>query len=217
MLRSSARVTSRAWMTTSSRTFSAEASAGQIPKAVDTAGRYATALYNAANKMKSIDAVTTDVVRLQNMQSTIPTLDAFMHNPTLPRSAKVDVISDLIKKASFSPAFSHFLMVMAENGRTEEMAKTLKSFQEIVSSLKGEVVCKVTTTQPLTEWELALLKKKVKERFFADRPETDITIETALDDDLLGGMTIQVGDRFMDLSTRTELRKLQEAIGQSIS
>lgn len=144
------------------------------------------------------------------------TFDGFLQNPTLSRSAKMEIISEVMRKAGFSDTFTHFMMIVAENGRTLDSDKILQAFQDIMSTLKGEVVVKVTTTAPLTEWELALLKKNVKLRFFAHNPDTDITVETILDDSLIGGFTIQVGDRFMDLSTRTELRKLQEVIQKTM-
>lgn len=183
-----------------------------LPKAVDSPGRYATALFNAAKKMKSLDAVIEDVKRMKDMNDTIPSLSSFLQNPTLPKSAKVDTLGAIIGKAGFNQTFSNFMMVMAENGRTTEMAKTLQSFIDIIASLKGEVICKVTTVDPLSDWELSLLKKRIKQRFFSDKPDAEITIETAIDEELLGGLTIQVGDRFMDLSTRTEIRKLSESI-----
>lgn len=201
-----------------SRSYAAAASAeAEIPKAVDTAGRYANALYNAAKKTNSLDAVISDVTRLQSMQSKNPTLSEFLANPTLPRSAKAETLSEIVKKSDFSDVFSKFMLVMAENGRTGESTKALSAFQNIIATLKGEVICKVTTTVPLSEWELALLKKKIKKRFFADKPDAELTVETALDEGLMGGLTIQVGDRFMDMSTRTELRKLQEVILKSVA
>eukprot|EP00178_Gracilaria_changii_P023323 TRINITY_DN70664_c0_g1_i1.p1 TRINITY_DN70664_c0_g1~~TRINITY_DN70664_c0_g1_i1.p1 ORF type:complete len:218 (-),score=43.34 TRINITY_DN70664_c0_g1_i1:463-1116(-) len=199
------------------RTFSAQASeVDQLPKAVDTAGRYAYALYNAAKKSNSLDAVINDVSTMQNMVANNTTLNEFLINPSLPRTAKVEAITEIVNKSAFSNTFSNFLMVMSENGRTSEASKALASFQDIIGALKGEVVVKVTTTIPLSDWELALLKKKIKNRFFAGKPDAELTVETAIDEELLGGLTIQVGDRFMDLSTRTELRKLQEVIGQAL-
>lgn len=216
MLRFGARAMARSMSQVVSRNL-ATAAEVEIPKAFDTAGRYATALYNAAKKTNCIDAVIGDVSRMQAMQSSNVTLDEFLNNPTLPRTAKTETIAEIVKKSEFSNIFSQFMIVMAENGRTEEASKTLASFQDIIAALKGEVIVKVTTTAPLSEWELALLKKKIKQRFFADKPDAELTVETAIDKDLLGGLTIQVGDRFMDLSTRTELRKLQEVILKSVS
>lgn len=218
MLRIAARTSRKVLAIASPRAFTAEAAATvELPKAVDTAGRYANALYSSAKKNNCIDAVISDVTHMQEMQDSNDILNEFMMNPTLPRVAKVEAVEEIVKKSGFSPTFSQFMLVMAENGRTEESAKALSSFQHIIATLKGEVVVKVTTTMPLSEWELALLRKKIKQRFFADKPEADVSIDTAIDEDLLGGLTIQVGDRFMDLSTRTELRKLQEVILKSVA
>lgn len=218
MLRFGARAMVRSMAMTTSRKLATQVAVEtEIPKAVDTAGRYATALYNAAVKTNCLDAVIKDVAQMQEMQSSNATLDAFLNNPTLPRIAKTETLSEIVKKSGFSDIFSQFFLVMAENGRTEEATKTLQSFQDIIAALKGEVIVKVTTTLPLSEWELALLKKEIKNRFFADKPDAELTVETAIDEELLGGLTIQVGDRFMDLSTRTELRKLQEVIMKSVA
>lgn len=217
MFRLGVRSVSRASNVLRRRSFALDApEADQMPKAVDTAGRYAHALYNAAKKTNSLDAVINDVDTLQAMVTSNEDLNEFLINPSLPRTAKVEAITGIVGKSEFSDTFSKFLMVMAENGRTSDASKTLTAFQDIIGALKGEVVVKVTSTLPLSEWELALLKKKIKQRFFADKPDAELSVETAIDDELLGGLTIQVGDRFMDLSTRTELRKLQEVISQAV-
>lgn len=217
MLRIGALSALRSLSRTHSRALSTAAAQVELPKAIDSPGRYANALYSAALKTNSVDAVAADVDAMQTMQSTNSTLDAFLKNPTLPRSAKVDTLNTIVGKSGFSKTFSQFMLVLAENGRTAESAKVFTAFQEIIALLKGEVIVKVTTTDPLSEWELALLKKKIKQRFFSHLPDAELTMETAIDEDLIGGLTIQVGDRFMDLSTRTELRKLQEVILKSIS
>jgi F-type H+-transporting ATPase subunit O len=190
------------------------AGAIEVPKVYGTAGRYATALYTAAMKGKTFDAVSADVTQMQSMQSASPAFDEFMRNPTLARSAKTEILTGVVKKAGFSRTFSNFLLVVAENGRSAEMQKILSTFEGMIASTKGEVVVKVATTIPLTEWELALLKKSIKERFYPDS-EAELLVETSIDDSLLGGLTIQIGDRFMDLSARTELRRLTEVIGRS--
>jgi F-type H+-transporting ATPase subunit O len=194
----------------------ASAQTADMPKASGTFGRYAMALYSAASKQGLLDAVTEDVTAMQKMQNSTEAFDTFLRNPTLPRSAKIATLSEVSVKAGFSSTFSNFLSVVAENGRTAEADKILKLFSDMIASTKGEVVLKVTSTVPLSEWELALLKKNIQSRFF-EGAAAEFTVETALDETLLGGLTVQIGDRFMDLSTRTELRKLTEVIGGALS
>lgn len=190
-------------------------SAHDLPKAPGTAGRYSMALYNAATNIGSLDAVTADVARIEELRNQCGEFDEFLRNPSLPRAAKRVTLEKILEREDFSPTFVHFMYVIADNGRTPESSKIFAAFQDIIAVIKGEVVVKVISAVPFPEWELALLKKKVKERFF-DGKETELTVETEIDEELIGGMTIQVGDRFMDLSTRTELRKLQEEILKSV-
>lgn len=192
------------------------AAADELPAAAGSAGRYSQALYNAAQKVKALDAVTADVNRMQTLREESADFNEFLLNPTLPRDAKREALAEVMDRESFSQTFKQFMYVMADNGRTPETAKILAAFQDIIASVKGEVVCKVTSAVPIGEWEQAALKKAIKQRFF-DGKAADITVETAIDPELLGGITVQVGDRFMDLSTRTELRKVQEEILKAVA
>lgn len=195
-----------------SRAFAAAAAqATPIPKATGAFGRYATGLYGAALKNGVLDTVASDVEAMQEMQSSSAAFDTFLNNPTLPRSAKVSALEAVVKKADFSPTFSNFLMVVAENGRTAKLESILKSFSAMIASTKGEVTLKVTSHAPLSAWELALLQKQIRARYFEGQ-EADFTLETAVDEELLGGFTVMIGDRFMDMSTKTELRKLCDII-----
>ncbi len=199
------------------RAFATAVAADELPKVAGTAGRYSMALYTAANRTGTLDTVVADVERMENLRKESTSLDEFLRNPSLPRAAKLETLKEILARGKFSPTFTQFMYVIAENGRTPESAKIFEAFQEIMAAVKGEVVVKVTSAAPFSEWELALLKKNIKERFFEGKESTELTVETAIDEDLLGGMTIMVGDRFMDLSTRTELRKLQEVILKSTS
>jgi F-type H+-transporting ATPase subunit O len=185
-----------------------------MPTAPGTSGRYASALYSAASKNGALQAVSADVADMQRMQSESPAFDSFLRNPTLPRNAKSATLGHIVKLAGFSETFGNFLMVIADNGRATDTDKILSAYTTMVASTEGKVVVTVTTTMPLSDWELALLKKKIKSRFYGD-DNSELTVETAIDESLLGGLTIQIGDRFMDLSTRTELRMLTEVISRS--
>lgn len=197
------------------RGLASAAASADMPKVTGTFGRYASALYSAASKQNALDTVANDVTAMQKMQEFTPAFDSFLRNPTLPRSAKVSTLKVVSEKAGFSPLFNNFLSIVAENGRTADADKILETFSGMIASTKGELVLKVTSTVPLSEWELALLKKNIQSRFFEDGA-ADFTVETAIDQTLLGGLTVQIGDRFMDLSTRTELRKLTDIIGGSL-
>jgi F-type H+-transporting ATPase subunit O len=72
-------------------------------------GRYASALYSAASKEKSLDKVEKE---LRDFQATIAKdtrLGEFIANPTLKRSLKKDALVSVAKKLNMSPVTGNFL------------------------------------------------------------------------------------------------------------
>lgn len=63
-------------------------------------GRYASALYSAASKNKTLDAVEKELVQFQKSVKADPKLKEFLINPTLKRNLKVDALKHLGTKVS---------------------------------------------------------------------------------------------------------------------
>nr|CAD7454865.1 unnamed protein product [Timema tahoe] len=63
-------------------------------------GRYACALYSAASKLKQLDVVEKDLVKLQGILKTDLRLQEFIRNPILKRSLKVTAIKQVAAKLS---------------------------------------------------------------------------------------------------------------------
>lgn len=61
-------------------------------------GRYATALYSAASKMKQLDAVEKELVNFQTQMKADPKLKEFVVNPTIKRSIKSGAFKHLASK-----------------------------------------------------------------------------------------------------------------------
>lgn len=63
-------------------------------------GRYASALYSAASKSKSLDAVEKELSQFQKSIKSDPKLKEFIINPTLKRNLKVDALKHVASKVS---------------------------------------------------------------------------------------------------------------------
>ena len=132
-------------------------------------GRYASALYSAASKQKSLDKVESE---LKDFHATIAKdsrLAEFIANPTLKRSLKKDALISVAKKLkmsavtgnflgkfSFSIGF-HFILIvihmfiitelLAENGRLNKLDVVTGHFFNMMAAFRGEVVCEVTSAK----------------------------------------------------------------------
>ncbi|KAK4538586.1 hypothetical protein CDCA_CDCA18G4611 [Cyanidium caldarium] len=179
------------------------------------AGRYAGALYHVARRMNQMAQVTADVQRMQALRRSAPTLDKFLANPTLSRSVKRSALGEVMRAGDIqSPLVRNWLLMIADNGRLADAARILDTFESVVSAQRGSVEATVTSALPLTEWQLGMLRLRLKRRFFPDLPDAQVELKSRTDPLLLGGFTVQLGDKFIDLSVRTEVRRLKEAIMQ---
>jgi F-type H+-transporting ATPase subunit delta len=77
----------------------------------------------------------------------------------------------------------------------------------MLSEHKGEVSAELTSAVALSEAQLAA----VKERLTAAIGQT-VTLATAVDPGLLGGLVVRVGSRMIDASLRTKLQRLEVAM-----
>ncbi|XP_077071585.1 ATP synthase peripheral stalk subunit OSCP, mitochondrial [Siphateles boraxobius] len=174
-------------------------------------GRYATALFSAASKQKNLDKVEQELGRVTSLIKD-PKLSGIVMNPHIKRSVKQKTFVDFLIKAKLSPITINFINVLAENGRLTLTPDVIAAFGKMMSAHRGEVTCSVTTAQPLDEANLAELK--VALNGFITKGET-IKLETKSDPSILGGMIVSIGDKYVDMSTKTKIQKLTKLIRET--
>ncbi|KAL1267680.1 hypothetical protein QQF64_033043 [Cirrhinus molitorella] len=174
-------------------------------------GRYATALFSAASKQKSLDKVEQELGRITSLIKD-PKLSSVVMNPHVKRSIKQKTFIDALTKAKLSPITINLINVLAENGRLTLTPDVITAFSKMMSAHRGEVTCSVTTAQPLDEANLAELK--VALNGFLSKGET-IKLETKSDPSILGGMIVSIGDKYVDMSTKTKIQKLTKLIRET--
>ncbi|KAK1797798.1 hypothetical protein P4O66_008146 [Electrophorus voltai] len=174
-------------------------------------GRYATALFSAASKQKNLDKVEQELGRVSTLIKD-PKLSGIVMNPHVKRSIKLKTVSDVLSKAKVSPITVNLINVLAENGRLTLTPDVIAAFGKMMSAHRGEVTCSVTTAQPLDAADLAELKVALSG--FLAKGET-IKLETKSDPSILGGMIVSVGDKYVDMSTKTKVQKFTKLIRET--
>jgi F-type H+-transporting ATPase subunit O len=125
-------------------------------------GRYACALFSAASKQKSLDAVEKDLIALQTSMQSNPNFRDMLINPTIKRSLKASALKDAAKTINWAPATVNLLELMAENGRLKKLNTVINHYRLIMSAHRGEVICEVTTAKPLDNSQRKDLENSLK-------------------------------------------------------
>nr|AIX97512.1 mitochondrial oligomycin sensitivity conferral protein [Ceratosolen solmsi] len=174
-------------------------------------GRYATALYSAASKQKSLDTVEKDLLKFQQLLKTDKKLIEFIKDPSIKRKVKSDILHQT--KFNFNPATINFLKLLAENGRLASATQIVNIFKIIMAASRGEVVCEVITASPLDGDNKSKLEKALKS--YLKKGQT-IVLTTKIDPSIIGGLIISIGDKYVDMSVASKLKKYTEALNQAI-
>ena len=72
-------------------------------------GRYASALYSAASKQKTLEKVEKELITFQATIAKDARLAEFVNNPILKRSLKKEGLASVAKKQNMSPATTNLL------------------------------------------------------------------------------------------------------------
>ncbi|XP_003219051.2 ATP synthase subunit O, mitochondrial [Anolis carolinensis] len=175
-------------------------------------GRYATALYSAASKQKKLENVEKELTRVLTLMKD-PKLSAVVMNPHIKGAVKQKTVNDVLLKEKLSPITVNFFNVLAENGRLSYTPSVISAFGRIMSAHRGEVLCSVTTAQALDEASITELKTTLNG--FLAKGEV-LKLETKTDSSILGGMIVSIGDKYIDMSTKTKIQKLTKIMKETV-
>ncbi|XP_076236170.1 ATP synthase subunit O, mitochondrial [Calliopsis andreniformis] len=172
-------------------------------------GRYATALYSAASKQKSLNNVEKDLIKLQDVLKKDKTLNEFVKNPSIKRKDKVEGLKAVSTKMSLSKETGNLLALLAENGRLGKVDSVINTFKLLMAASRGEVVCEVITAKPLDADMKAKLETALKG--FLSKGQT-ILLTAKVDPAIIGGMVVSIGDKYVDMSVASKVKKYTEII-----
>ncbi|XP_037083743.1 ATP synthase subunit O, mitochondrial-like [Pollicipes pollicipes] len=176
-------------------------------------GRYASALYSAASKSKSLDKVEKDLIEVQDLLKTDTMFRNFVLNPTLQKEAKRQAMEMVATKKKTADSTKNLLLLMAENGRLNKLDSVATSFRTLMAAHRGEVVCEVTTAKPLD----AAGQKEVEATLKAFLKKGEVLkYSTKVDPAIVGGMVVTVGDKYVDMSIASRIKKYTEAISTAV-
>jgi len=112
-------------------------------------GRYAAALFSAANKSGALDAVEKDLKTISATMDTDPRLGSFLLDPSIKNNIKLDGIGGVCKTLKVNELSKNLLEALAENNRLGFTKAVVASFDTLMAAHRGEVVCTVTTAKEL--------------------------------------------------------------------
>jgi F-type H+-transporting ATPase subunit delta len=167
------------------------------------AGRYARALFACAAARKEEAAVAAD---LQGGSAALSGALSFLRDPRVPAAQKRALVRGSLGGAA-APLTADFLEFLIEKKRFGLLPTVTEDFDRLMLAARQVVRARVRAARPLSEADRQRLRQSL-EAFCGSGVELDL----AQDPELLGGVTVRLGDWVLDSSLRGQLQSLKEAI-----
>jgi F-type H+-transporting ATPase subunit delta len=167
--------------------------------------RYAEAAFQLATRDGALGEYGAGLDLAATMLGQGAALDV-LRNPARPLRQRTEVVDALL--ANRVPvAILKLVGLLVERGRIDRIGDVAAAYRRLLNEQRGIVEAVATAASPLTDDETAALQKKL-----AAMTGRTVDLRVEIDEALIGGLTVRVGDTLYDASVRGRLERLRERL-----
>ena len=177
-----------------------------MAKKSGTAGRrYAEAAFQLATRDDALDAYAEGLA-LAERQLADERVVAVLRNPARPLRQRIDLVERILAKRVPEQVVK-LVGLLVERGKIERLPAVVGEYRRMLNEERGVVEALATTALPLTGDETSALQRKI-----AEMTGRTVDLRVDVDESLIGGLTVRVGDTLYDASVRGRLERLRERL-----
>ncbi len=170
--------------------------------ASSAATRYAQAVFSLGKERGTLDVWQSDLTDLATLTGD-SRVSSYLSNPSITADTKLATLEASLP-STVQPELRNLAKLLVVRNRTNLIPQIREIFEDQVRAERGITVAQVTTAEPLTDDEEAL----VREKLVALTGNT-IEITSTIDPDIIGGIVVRIGDQVIDGSVRNKLERMR--------
>lgn len=164
--------------------------------------RYAKAILSLATDKKSAESVNNDMKLMAKTMSENIELNDVLTNAVIKAEVKKAVLLKIFPK--LNSISTDLFDVLITNKRVDILPEIAIQYSVLFDAVNGKEKAKVTTAIPMTKELEAKVLAKVKEL-----TNKEVTLENIVDESIIGGFILRVGDKQYNASISNKLNKLK--------
>ena len=133
-------------------------------------------------------------------------LQQFADNPRVTDAQVFELISGVVRTA-LPEAGKNFLRLVIENRRLAALPVVAQQFRALLNAQSGTADAVVHSAFPIEAAALAELSSTLEKRF-----ARKLQVSVQLDESLIGGIRVVVGDEVLDTSVKARLEQMKAAL-----
>ncbi len=169
---------------------------------------YADALFEAGKDRGKLDSLQSQLAQFADAVDRNQELQVFLFSPYLSSADKREGLGRAISGAE--PELTNFLELLIEKHRMPEIFRIRRELDELWKKENRRLDVTVVSAVDLDEAVVKRIGEEV-ERQTGEQVE----LSSRVDDDILGGIVLQVGNMVLDASIRSRLEKLRKTVASA--
>lgn len=168
------------------------------------ANRYAKALLEYALQQNSVERVFQDMSLIHSTIREHKDLDRLLLSPIVKTVVKKNVLDKIF--GNVSDEVRRLFSLLIENRRLPILSQVAQKFVIQYNEYRNNKVAVVTTAVPLTD----TMRNEVLEKIEKLTQNKNITLENKVDESIIGGFVLRIGDIQYNASVAFKLNKLKQ-------
>jgi ATP synthase F1 delta subunit len=169
---------------------------------------YAEALFDVAKEKGELDEIGAQLGRFADAVDGDHELQVFLFSPYFSSTEKIEGLKRALSGAE--PELQNFLELLIEKHRMTEVFRIRRQFEQLWKQENKLIDVTVTSA---VELDPAVVEKIGEE--IERQTERKVELVSRVDDEILGGIVLQVGNMVLDASIRNRLEKLRKSVAQA--
>jgi len=172
-----------------------------------SATRYARALLDVSRVEGDPQEAERDLAAFVSLVGSHETLARVLTSPGVPVTRKSALVEQLLERTQLSGPVARILTLLAKRDRLVLLPDLLDEYVRRLMDYRGVIRADVTTAVPLPDDRAEALRKTI-----AEKTGRTVTLTTAVDPGLIGGIVTRIGSVVYDGSVRRHLEKIRETL-----
>ena len=164
--------------------------------------RYANAILSVATDNQTAEKIQLEMDEIAHTIASNAALNEALKSPVVKLSEKAAVLDKVFN--NFSPELKSLFQTLAQNKRIDLLEEISLQYKQLYDQLNNKEVATVTTAVPMTSAMEAKVMAKLK-----TLSSKKISLKKTVDETILGGFILRVGDQQYNASVSNQLNELK--------
>ena len=174
----------------------------------DASRVYAEALFEAGKDKENLDALHEQLGQFAEAVDGNRDLQVFLFSPYLSTADKKDGLHRVLDGPE--PELMNFLELLIEKGRMPELFRIRRELDELWKHENRRLDVTVTSAVELDPAVVGRIGDEVEKQ-----TGEKVDLSSEVDDSILGGIVLRVGNMVLDASIQTRLEKLRKSVASA--